>query len=186
MPTFIRTGDTYFHEKQLHVNTMISSYGLPSLFITLTMAESHWKHLHKILKVIDNHDTISTNRPLHTTLYFIYRLQQLKNYIWKNPEYSEWGSLNNFFERVEFQNHGAAHTHGIYWVSKTIEEMINENLIKSDLPDLITEPELYEKVVANQIHTCSLKCRDPAPLEHTCKKGFPHLFSPYTYFNTDT
>jgi len=54
---------------------MISSFGLPSLFITLTMAESHWKHLHKILKVSDNYDTILTNRPLHTTLHFIHRLQ---------------------------------------------------------------------------------------------------------------
>lgn len=186
LPTFIRTGDAYFHEKLLHVNTMISSFGLPSLFITLTMAESHWKHLHKILKVSDNHDTIPTNRPLHTTLHFIYRLQQLKNNVWKNPEHSEWGNITNFFERVEFQNRGAAHTHGVYWVSKTIEEMINENLIRSDLPDPNTEPELYEKVKANQIHTCSSKCDGPAAPGHTCKKGFPHPFSSCTYFDTDT
>ena len=149
MPTFIRTGDTYFHEKQHHVNTMISSYGLPSLFITLTMAESHWTHLHKILKVSDNHDTIPTNRPLHTTLHFIHRLQQLKNHVWKNPEYSEWGHLNLFFERVDFQNRGAAHTHEVYWVSQTIDQMITENIIRSDLPDPITEFELYEKVKTN-------------------------------------
>jgi hypothetical protein len=186
LPTFIRTGDTYFHEKQLHVNTMISSYGLPSLFITLTMAESHWKHLHKILKVTDNHDTIPTNRPLHTTLHFIHRFQQLKNHILKDPKHSGWGNLNHFFERVEFQNRGAAHTHSIYWTSKTIEQMINENLIRTDLPDPNTEPELFEKVKANQIHTCSLKCGGPAPLGHTCKKGFPRPFSSYTYFDTDT
>ena len=112
--TFICTGDIYFHEKQLYVNTMISSYGLPSLFITLTMAESHWKHLYKILKVSDNYDTILTNRPLYTTLHFIHHLQQLKNHIWKNPEHSEWGNLDHFFERVEFQNHGATHTHSVY------------------------------------------------------------------------
>ena len=186
LPTFIRTGDTYFHEKQLHVNTMISSYGLPSLFITLTMAESHWKHLHNILKATDNHDTIPTNRPLHTTLHFIHRLQQLKNFVWKNPEHSAWGNLNHFFERVEFQNRGAAHTHGVYWVSKSIEQMINENLIRSDLPDPNTEPDLYEKVKANQIHTCSSKCGGPAAPGHTCKKGFPRPFSPYTYFDINT
>lgn len=186
LPTFIRTGDTYFHEKQLHVNTMISSYGLPSLFITLTMAESHWKHLHKILKVTDNNDTIPTNRPLHTTLHFIHRLQQLKNYVWKNPEHSEWGDITNFFERVEFQNRGAAHTHGVYWVSKSIEQMINENLIRADLPDPNTEPELYVKVKANQVHTCSSKCGGPAALGHTCKKGFPRSFSSCTYFDNDT
>ena len=100
---------------------MISSYGLPSLFITLIMAESHWKHLHKILKVSDNYDTIPTNRLLHTTLHFIHYLQQLKNHIWKNPEHSEWDNLDHFFERVKFQNHGIAYTYGIYWVSKSIE-----------------------------------------------------------------
>ncbi|GBB87368.1 hypothetical protein RclHR1_13810001 [Rhizophagus clarus] len=186
LPTFIRTGDTYFHEKELHVNTMISEYGLPSLFITLTMAESHWTHLHKILKATDNHNTIPTNRPLHTTLHFIHRFQELKKNIWKNPEHSEWNELKYFFERIEFQNRGAAHTHGVYWVSKSIEQMIAENIIRSDLPDPITESELYAKVKANQIHTCSIKCGgQPAP-GHTCKKGFPRSFSPYTYYDNDT
>ena len=50
LPTFIRTGDTYFHEKLLHVNAMTTEFGLPSIFITLTMAESKWTHLTKILR----------------------------------------------------------------------------------------------------------------------------------------
>jgi hypothetical protein len=45
LPTFICTGDTYFHEKRL-----------PSLFITLTMAEGKWMHLQKILAFTDNGD----------------------------------------------------------------------------------------------------------------------------------
>ena len=64
--------------------------------------------------------------------------------------------------------------------------MINENLIRTDLPDPITEPELYEKVKTNQIHTCSSKCGGPAPLGHTCKKGFPRPFSPITYYDNNT
>src|ERR1043165_498835 len=104
LPIFIHTDDSYFHEKQLHVNTMISSYGLPSLFITLIMAEGHWKHLHKILKATDNQNTIPTNRPVYTTLHFIHQFQQLKKYILKNPEHSGWSDLTHFFERVEFQN----------------------------------------------------------------------------------
>ena len=64
--------------------------------------------------------------------------------------------------------------------------MINENLIRSDLPDSNTEPDLYAKVKANQIHTCSLKCEGPAPPGHTCKKGFPRPFSSNTYFDVNT
>ena len=80
LPTFIRTGDSYFHEKLLHVNAMIEHYGLPSLFLTLSMAEGKWTHLKEILKSTDNGDTLPTNRPLHTTLYFVkIRMETTRN-----------------------------------------------------------------------------------------------------------
>ena len=85
LPTFIRIGDTYFHEKNLHINTMIREYKLPSIFITLTAAESKWTHLKNILKSIDNGDTIPTNRPLHLTLHFIHHKQELWCHIWMKP-----------------------------------------------------------------------------------------------------
>jgi len=90
---------------------MIEQYSLPSLFLTLSMAEGKWTHLKHILKSTDNKDTLPTNRPLHTTLFFVNFKQHLKNHIWKKPANSRWGQLLQFFERVEFQNRGAAHTH---------------------------------------------------------------------------
>ena len=57
IPTFIRTGDTYFHQKQLHLNAMLNKIGLPPLFVTLSMAESRWTHLRDILSSSDNGDT---------------------------------------------------------------------------------------------------------------------------------
>jgi hypothetical protein len=51
--------------------------------------------------------------------------------------------------------------------------MIAENIIRSDLSDPISEPALYEKVKANQIHTFSIKCGGQSAPGHTCKKGFP-------------
>ena len=149
------------------------------------MAESHWKHLHKILRSTDNHHTIPTNRPVHTTLHFIHRFQQLKKHVLKNSYHSNWGNVTQFFERVEFQNRDAAHTHSIYWVTKSIEQMIDENIIRSDLSDQILESELYAKVKANQIHTCNSKCGGPAALGHTCKKVFSRPFSLSTYFNNE-
>ena len=55
LPTFICTGDSYFKEKEYHLNTMIKAKGLPTLFITLTMAENKWIHLTEILRNTDNH-----------------------------------------------------------------------------------------------------------------------------------
>ncbi|PKY59143.1 hypothetical protein RhiirA4_481642 [Rhizophagus irregularis] len=110
-------------------------YNLPSLFITLTAAETKWTYLKDILKSTDNKDTNPTNRPLHTTHHFTHRKKELWNHVWKKPENSNWGHLNHFFEHVEFQNRGASHTHTILWVEKSIVEMIEENFIRSDLPD---------------------------------------------------
>ena len=31
LPMFIRTGDSYFKEKELHLNTMVKAKGLPSM-----------------------------------------------------------------------------------------------------------------------------------------------------------
>ena len=186
LPTFIRTGDSYFHEKLLHVNAMIAEYGLPTLFVTLTMAEGKWTHLREILESTDNGDPLPTNRPLHTTLHFIHRKQELKNYVWAKPENSGWGQLIHFFERVEFQNRGAAHTHCCLWTTESKAVMITNNTIRSDLPDPELEPELYDLVKKHQIHTCSQQhCGGPAPLGQTCKRNFPRQFATSTYYKCD-
>ncbi len=81
LSTFIRIGDTYFQKKTMHLNSMIAKLQLLTIFIILLMAEGLWKDLYDILSKTDNYDTIPTNCPLHTTLYFIYRLQFLKKLI---------------------------------------------------------------------------------------------------------
>jgi len=64
---------------------MMREYGLPSLFVTLTMAESKWSHLKTILRSTDNGDTVPTNRPLHTAHHYIHRKQELKQHVWMKP-----------------------------------------------------------------------------------------------------
>jgi len=89
IPIFIRTGDFYFHEKELHLNSMLQKFGLPTLFITLLMAESKWIELQEILQQTDNNNTIPTNRPLHCALHFINRFRSLKKEVWKNERISD-------------------------------------------------------------------------------------------------
>ena len=67
---------------------MSNEFGLPSLFITLTMTENKWIYLKEILESTDNGDTIPTNRLLHTTLHFIHHKQELKKAIWSNSNVS--------------------------------------------------------------------------------------------------
>ena len=92
---------------------MINNFGLPQLFVTLTMSETRWKHLKNILIKTDNHDSLPTNRPFHCAHHFIHHLRSMKNNLWKDSELTNWGKILHFFERIEFQNCGAAHLHGV-------------------------------------------------------------------------
>jgi len=116
LPTFIRTGDSYFHEKLLHVNAMIEHYGLSSLFLMLSMAEGKWTHLKEILKSTDNGDTLPTNRPLHTTLYFV-NLEQ--NSYGNNQKSANGMNCYTFLKEL---------------ISKSINNVIDKHIIRSDLP----------------------------------------------------
>jgi len=54
--------------------------------------------------------------------------------------------------------------------------MIDEHIIRSDLPDKQSEPELYEKVIKHQIHTCSpQRCGGPSPPGQQCKPVAEHF-----------
>ncbi|GES97445.1 Pif1-like helicase domain-containing protein [Rhizophagus clarus] len=181
LPSYIRTGDSYFRQKEHHINTIVQAFGLPQIFYTMTMAESHWSHLHNILSKTDNKDTLPSNRPFHTYLHYHHRLSSIHQYLWKNPNLTNWGNWLHHFERDEFQNRGAIHTHGIAYLSKSIPELINSNVIRADMPDPNLEPELYELVKKHQIHTCDSRCGGPAPLGSRCKKGFPQPYSNITY-----
>jgi Helitron helicase-like domain at N-terminus len=174
LPSYIRTGSTYFREKEYQVKTMVDAFQLPQIFYTTTMNENGWEHLKTILSLTDNRDTNPTNRPLHTYLHYHHRLESIRNKLWKNPKLSEWGKWIHYWERDEFQNRGAIHTHGVAWVEKSIEELINLNVIRADVPDPEHEPELYELVMKYQIHQCRPeKCNGPCVPGERCSKGFP-------------
>ncbi|CAG8772328.1 8334_t:CDS:1, partial [Ambispora leptoticha] len=84
---------------------------------------------------------------------------------------------------IEFQNRGAAHLHGVYWTTSSINQMIDLNTIKSTLPNPNLEPDLYQKVRSLQIHTCNSKCGGPVPTGSRCRKGFPRPFAEHTYYD---
>jgi hypothetical protein len=182
LPTFIRTGDSYFKEKEHHLNTMVKAKGLPSLFVTLSMAESKWVHLKEILRNTDNGDINPTNRPFHTVMFFLQRFRSMKKKLWNNRQVCGWKSISDFFERIEFQNRGAVHLHIVLWTEATTAEMIASNEIRSTMPNAEYEPALYAKVRKHQIHTCDQRrCGGPAPEGEQCKRGFPRPLSCTTY-----
>ena len=112
-------------------------------------------------------------------MHFMQRFRSLKKRLWNDSHLSGWKRICDYFERVEFQNRGAAH---FTYSTSTINEMISSNQIRSTVPDPEDEPELYAKVRAHQIHTCrSHLCGGPPPAGEQCKRNFPRPLSNTTY-----
>jgi len=187
IPSYIRTGNTYWKKKEHQLNTIIKTFGLPQMFYTVTMAEGKWKHLHEILKKTDNGNTIPTNRPFHVYHHYQNRLKSIHHYLWRNEKICQWGKWHHHWERDEFQNRGAIHTHGIAFVEKSINELILNNVIRADLPDPNLEPELHQKVLSHQIHHCrESHCGGPPAPGKRCSKGFPQPLSDTTHEDENT
>ena len=68
---------------------MVQTFDFLQIFYTMTMAENHWTHLHKILSKTDNKDTLPSNRPLHAYLHYHHRLSSMHQYLWKNPNLTD-------------------------------------------------------------------------------------------------
>ena len=49
---FYSYDDSYFKEKEHYLNTMVNVEGLPTLFITLSIADSKWIYLTAILIMV--------------------------------------------------------------------------------------------------------------------------------------
>jgi len=152
------------------------------MFYTMTMSEGKWEHLKQILSQTDNSDTLPTNRPLHVYLFYHNKLKNIRKKLWKNEKLVQWGRLENYFERDEFQNRGTIHTHGFAYTELNTPELIAANTIRADVPDPILEPELYLLVTTYQVHQCHPeRCGSPKLNNEPCKKGFPCPLSETTH-----
>ncbi len=181
IPYFIRTGSTYFIENERKVNAMLSAYGIPTVFITLTFSEQ-WPAYQKILASTGSKNTLPSERPWEAIQYYYERLHWLKSQLFRKPQNSGFGALKELIERQEFQQRGAIHSHCLLWCEKSVDQLIEESFIRADVPDPKLEPLLYELVIKFQIHACKeTLCGGPQAPTGQCRKGFPAPLSSTTH-----
>ena len=111
---------------------MIRQLDTPTLFVTLSAAETKWPELLVILKKVVNGVDISEEEadnlpqeekarliqsdPVTCARYFDKRIRILKN-TWKSP-HGPFGSfgIKNYYFRIEFQHRGSPHAHMMLWL----------------------------------------------------------------------
>jgi hypothetical protein len=99
IPGSIRTGESYFQNKECLVNSMISSCRLPQLFITLTF-NNDWDEFQNILRNASSR--LPSENPWSGVEYYYERILNFKNKFLKNPV-ARFGKILELIERFEFQ-----------------------------------------------------------------------------------
>ena len=160
----------YWQKQYLDLVARVSAHGPGDIFFTVTFNES-WPELKEILGQYKS--KASVHHPVEPTVYFFERYNAVKDLI--EGENSVFGEVEHSWHRVESQNRGALHIHGILWLK---EGTFDPDSIVAEMPRGQDEKtiELRELVKKLQVHACRPnRCFRTWNGKTTdkCKYGFP-------------
>lgn len=117
----VTSSPAYWQQQKNNVFAMVRQYGVFTLFVTLSAAESHWLDLLKILKkTVDGEDDYDVSDlsyeeksrlirsdPVTCALYFDYKFRSIKE-TWSKTTEGPFGiyELEHIYYRIEFQHRG--------------------------------------------------------------------------------
>ena len=172
---------------------MIRQLGIPTLFISLSAADTKWIDLLSSIKTLltnrlcpneeieqmswsEKCKLISTH-PTICSLYFDNKVKKLYKHILKSP-HSPFGKLLNFFDHVEFQHRGSPHIHSLLRIENAPHY---ENNSDAEIINYIDSIISCQKMTNNdnnksielQIHKHSKSCIKKVNNTKKCRFGAP-------------
>ena len=189
-----RTSPSYWQGRMKDLMAMIRQLGIPTFFLTLSSAETHWNELLVILaKILDQRVITETEAsdlsytekcdlirrdPITCARYFDRRFRELFKLLQSDCGPFENYRLVDFHIRVEFQQRGSGHIHSLLWLEnapvfdssvpnsfKECEEFITR-FISCDTSD-----ESLKHLYRYQYHKHSKSCKKFN--ENECRFGIP-------------
>lgn len=125
----------YWLRKGKEIRAMIRQLGLPTFFITLSSAETKWGELLRILHKVNNNIDISIEEaknlsfvekakliredPVTCSRYFDHRIRELLKLIKSKTGIFKDHPCTNYYWRIEVQQRGSLHLHGLFWLHKS-------------------------------------------------------------------
>jgi len=151
---------------------IVRRYGKPDYFITFT-CNPNWKEIEENLMPQQNVD----DRPDLVCRAFKLKLKALL----KDLSNGVLGRMVSLFYVIEFQKRGLPHAHILMIVAPEDKlrdpEMFNW-VTCAELPDPVTNPELYQIVLSCMVHRpCGVHNSNACCMKDgKCSKNFPHAF----------
>ena len=147
---------------------IVSKKGPADIFFTLTANDSG-PELKDILSQYENPASIL--HPVEPTEYFFQRFSTVKYLVFGSS--IVFGKVENFWYRIEAQNRGALHIHGMVW----LEGEVPVDAVLAEKPRGENCKIFRNLVVKYQLHSCRpIRCfrTKNGKASRTCKYGFPY------------
>ncbi|XP_037811885.1 uncharacterized protein LOC119603786 [Lucilia sericata] len=193
----IRSSPAHWEGEKKKVLAMIRQFGLPTFFITLSAAESQWPELLVILAKIVENKTISEEEainyttqqkynlirldPITCSRYFDQRIRHLFKHFKVNGGVFDEYKVIKFYWRIEFQQRGSPHVHGIYWIENSPQLNISD---QNSFPAVINFIDRFictdstiddvKDYITYQQHNHSRSCQREIRGKKFCRFGIPH------------
>lgn len=187
---------SYWQKKGKDIKAMIRQLGLPSFFITLSAAETQWGELLRILKkVIDNEDVtvdeaekfsfqekarLIKSDPVTCSRYFDNRMKAILRIIKSKSSVFKDNPCEHFYWRIEVQQRGSLHLHGIFWMSNIPIFNKHDTSNWNDIIQIIdkycsTDSESLENdaLIKVQVHTHKNSCLREINNDKICRFKMP-------------
>ena len=161
---------------------IVNKFGKPDLFITFT-CNPKWPEITNELQ----HQQKAEYRPDLVARVFNLKLKEMIKDI---KEREVFGKVLAMIHVIEFQKRGLPHAHMLIILENCSKirgrEMI-DNVVNAEIPNGITEPNLYSKVTRHMVHG---PCGNFNPLaicmdNNCCRKEFPKTLCSETLENKD-
>ena len=137
----LRGSPAYFEDKKKKVMGMVRQLGMPTLFFSLSSADTSWPALLRTLGVLVDKKTYSdeyirkemsfedkcrlvSSHPIACSRYFDERVHKFVNLI-LTDQHSPFKKAQDYMYRVEFQQRGSPHIHGLLWISAAPKPDVN-------------------------------------------------------------
>ncbi|CAF1941174.1 unnamed protein product [Rotaria magnacalcarata] len=173
-----RSSPAFLEMKKKELLAMFRQLGCPTIFLTLSAAETKWSELIVILiQVLENKDPVTCVR------YFEHRLKCLWEILLASCGPFEGNGLEDKYIRVEFQVRGSPHIHVLIWLKnapkydknkpKSIEQCI---AFLDKLISVNAKPtEFSEELINLQRHKHSHTCKKHVKNGIKCRFGIPYF-----------
>ena len=171
LPSSFQGSPRNMKEKYSDAMALVSTFGKPDLFITFT-TNPHWKEIEENLYEGQNY----SDRPDLVARVFNLKLKELMTDLMKREIF---GKTIAHCYAIEFQKRGLPHAHVLIILTQEckIHPDDYDNIVCAEIPDINTEPELYEIVSNCMIHgPCGKDTNATCMEDGICSKDFPKNF----------